>query len=281
MSIAVKITRTQLRRIIREELLREGVNDPGIFKAVFMAGCPGSGKGTVIRAIFGTDVGSTYHGLKIVNPDQLYEYLLTSSGEALVAPDLPEGDPELSRYRSVSGQLQYRSGMKMTGGAQGISPGHVGLDPVVYGYKPAKKQRGKTRLETYIDGRLGLIIDGTAANFKKISREKSILEELGYDTMMISVNVPVEVALDRNRERGEQGKRSIDDRAVLRTCKKLEANIPMYQSLFGSSYIEIDNTLPTSQTITSEVIKNVVSFISSSPASQEAQSWILQNQSSF
>ena len=57
----MKLTRRQLRRIIKEEilshqksklrsviaemtLLSEGIYDPGILKAVFMAGGPGSGK---------------------------------------------------------------------------------------------------------------------------------------------------------------------------------------------------------------------------------------------
>ena len=31
------------------ESLEEGVNDPGIFKAVFLAGGPGSGKSFVVR----------------------------------------------------------------------------------------------------------------------------------------------------------------------------------------------------------------------------------------
>ena len=64
-----------------------------------------------------------------------------------------------------------------------------------------------------------------------------ILEDLGYDTMMIAVNVPVDVALERNRARGLEGKRSIDDTAVQRTCDKLVENIPAYRDLFGTSYI--------------------------------------------
>ena len=267
------VTIDTLRKIIRESLLLEGPRDPGIFKAIFMAGCPCSGKGTVIRALFGTDTGTTHQGLKIVNPDQLYEYLLSASDMPLAAPDLPEDDPDLSAYRSAAGKMQYRSGMKTTGGSKGISPGHVGLDPESRGYKPAKRERGRTQLETYIDGRLGLIIDGTAANLEKIKREKSILEDLGYDTMMIAVNVPVDVALERNRARGLEGKRSIDDRAVQRTCDKLSENIPAYRNLFGSSYIEIDNTLPTAQTVTSDVTKYIDSFISS-PLSQVAQQWV-------
>ena len=35
------------------QYLEEGVNDPAIFKAVFLAGGPGSGKTYVVKQIFG------------------------------------------------------------------------------------------------------------------------------------------------------------------------------------------------------------------------------------
>ena len=60
------------------------------------------------------------------------------------------------------------------------------------------KSRPKSQLERYVDGRLGLVVDGTAANYTKIMREKKILETLGYDTMMVAVSVPVETAVERN-----------------------------------------------------------------------------------
>ena len=37
----------------QEENINEGVNDPGILKAVFLAGGPGSGKTYVTRGLFG------------------------------------------------------------------------------------------------------------------------------------------------------------------------------------------------------------------------------------
>ena len=59
------VLRSFIRHILSEgdRLLKEGVKDPGIFKAVFMAGCPGAGKGTVISAIFG-DTSSFVRKLK-------------------------------------------------------------------------------------------------------------------------------------------------------------------------------------------------------------------------
>ena len=54
--------------------LREGVYDPNIFKAIFLAGGPGSGKSYV--------AGKTIRGqgLKMVNSDDAFERLLKKAG---------------------------------------------------------------------------------------------------------------------------------------------------------------------------------------------------------
>jgi len=44
---------TTFRILKQEENINEGVNDPGIFKAVFLAGGPGSGKTYVAKNLFG------------------------------------------------------------------------------------------------------------------------------------------------------------------------------------------------------------------------------------
>ena len=57
--------------------LQEGVYDPNIFKAFFLAGGPGSGKSYVVRRT----TGGT--GLKIVNSDDAFEKLLKDAGLSL------------------------------------------------------------------------------------------------------------------------------------------------------------------------------------------------------
>ena len=54
--------------------LQEGLNDPNIFKAFFLAGGPGSGKSFVVR----TTTGGT--GLRIVNSDDVFEKYLKDAG---------------------------------------------------------------------------------------------------------------------------------------------------------------------------------------------------------
>lgn len=70
-----------------EDLITEGVYDPGIFKAVFLMGGPGSGKSTVV-----SELGLTALGLKIVNTDKAFETGLKKAGLGL---DLRNMDAEL------------------------------------------------------------------------------------------------------------------------------------------------------------------------------------------
>ena len=57
------------------EFISEGVNDPGIFKAVFLAGGPGSGKSFMVGR---TALSSL--GLRLINSDQAFETALSRAG---------------------------------------------------------------------------------------------------------------------------------------------------------------------------------------------------------
>jgi hypothetical protein len=52
-----------------------------------------------------------------------------------------------------------------------------------------------------MQGRLGMLIDGTGDDYKKIQTKKNLIEKLGYDAFMIFVNTSLEVALERNAAR--------------------------------------------------------------------------------
>ena len=61
--------------------LQEGVYDPNIFKAFFLAGGPGSGKSYVVRRT----TGGT--GLKVVNSDPAFELLIKKASLSLKMPE--------------------------------------------------------------------------------------------------------------------------------------------------------------------------------------------------
>lgn len=173
--------------------LQEGLYDPNIFKAFFLAGGPGSGKSYVVRRT----TGGT--GLKIVNSDPAFESLLKKAGLSLKMP--PE---EFERKEKVRGQ--------------------------------AKKFTEKIK-QNYLEGRLGLIIDGTGKDADKILKQKASLEELGYDTYMIYVNTSLDVALKRNEERP----RSLPKQTVITGWKDVQSNLGTFSNIFRQGFIVVDN----------------------------------------
>lgn len=62
--------------------LNEGVYDPSIFKAIFLAGGPGSGKSYVADKVTGG------HGLKLVNSDVMFEKMLKDAGLSPTPEDI-------------------------------------------------------------------------------------------------------------------------------------------------------------------------------------------------
>ena len=137
----------QLVEEITKPFIQEGVNDPGILKAVFLAGGPGSGKGYVSKGLFGipkTTSVSAY-GLKVVNQDKALTTLLKKYGFGTDLDDMPE---ELFRQLTDPSYEDY-SGMRSY--AKDITA-------------QQKKQ--------YMNGRLGLIIDGTGHKYGDVKKNK-------------------------------------------------------------------------------------------------------------
>ena len=205
--------------------LQEGLYDPNIFKAFFLAGGPGSGKSYVAGKATGGP------GLKMVNSDPAFEHLLKKAGLSLKMP--PE---EFERKEVVRGK--------------------------------AKKITSKMRAN-YLEGRLGLIIDGTGKDADKILYQKNMLDELGYDTYMIYVNTSVDVALQRNAERA----RSLPDDDVVKMWKAVQNNIGKFSSMFRGNLIIVDNN-DAGEDILNGIYKRVKGLLRKKVQNTRAKNWM-------
>jgi len=191
----------------------EGVNDPGILKAVFLAGGPGSGKTYVAKGLFGIPdrVNVSQSGMKMVNSDKELKYLLNKFGFGTDLDSLP--DEVFSNLTNPK-------------------------DPKYSGLRSFAKDLTGERRKLYQNGRLGMIIDGTGDDFKKIAMEKKELEAVGYDCYMIFVNTTLEVALERNENRD----RVLPEKIVRDSHRTVNQNIGGFQGLFGgSNFLIVDN----------------------------------------
>ena len=96
---------THLPLYMQEDLIQEGVYDPGIFKAVFLMGGPGSGKSTVVNQL-----SMKALGLKIVNTDKSFETGLKKAGQTLDLKTVPADvrDPIRKRAKRQTTRMMDR-----------------------------------------------------------------------------------------------------------------------------------------------------------------------------
>jgi len=182
--------------ITYEQFIKEGVYDPNIFKAVFMAGGPGSGK----SFIAGKTTGGL--GLKIINSDDAFERILKKEGLSLKMP----GPETIEKDWNVP-----RAKAKRVTAAK---KGHA------------------------IEGRLGIIIDGTGHEYGKVAKQAAILNQIGYETSMVFVNTSLEVALHRNEQRA----RSVKPNIVKKSWQDVQNNMGKFQQYFGpANFFIVDN----------------------------------------
>ena len=230
--IAKKIINKLKGKTLNEfrQYLNEGVYDPGIFKAFFLAGGPGSGKTFVTQSAFaGT-------GLKVVNSDKIFERGLKQANLSLKMPDEEEYFRNLIRQRA--------------------------------------KTSATAMLDTYVQGRLGLIIDATGRDLSLVQSQVNMLRNIGYDCYMIFVNTSLNVALERNRTR----QRSIPDYIVKTSWQGVQANIGAFQRVFSpNKMLIVDNNRSEKELVTnvvSQASKFIRSRLTTKPENGIALSWI-------
>jgi len=191
----------QIKESINEEfesLLFEGVHDKAIFKVVFLAGGPGSGKDYVL------DNTLAGHGMTEMNSDKALEFLMDKQGLDKTMPASEEEKRNIVRDKA--------------------------------------KSVTELRQRLAILGRNGLIINGTGDDVEKITKIKSKLEEIGYDSSMVLVNTADEVSKQRNIERGQRGGRTVPENIRKEKWDNVQQGRPEFAKLFGDNYMEFDNS---------------------------------------
>ncbi len=211
-----------------EDFMTEGVNDPSIFKAVFLAGGPGSGKSFIVGR-----TALTALGMKVINSDDIFERALSKAG-----------------LKTTPEDIYSEKGQTIRGEAKALT---------------AKKQ------ELALNGRLGLVIDGTGKDYEKIEKQASKLKKLGYEVAMIFVNTDLDTAKARNRMRS----RSLPDSEVEMMWKDVQKNIGAFQQFFGTRMYIIDNSEGANfESAVNSTYKKISAWAKVLPTNPAAKEWV-------
>ena len=223
------------------KLFLEGRNDPSIFHAVFMAGAPGAGKSFVSDWMaLGPQLG-----YKVINSDM-----------------------EFTRYMKDAGLTDDN-------GAVVLDPKKEFERGVI---RTVAKRHTKSKQDHAVIGRLGLVIDGTGANASKVTGQKKTLEALGYECAMVYVSISLEDSIESDRQRGEDGERTIGPELVTQKFKQLDKSIPKLKKSFGKMFFEIDNSVrEKTPQIIRIVLNTITKWSKKMPRNKAAKTWMKNN----
>jgi len=222
----------KLLTLLKESLgLHEGVYDPGILKAFFLAGGPGSGKSFVSGKVTGG------RGLKFINSDAYFERLLKKAGMGMDIEKL-----------------------------YGAEDTKIKVDTL----RSKAKASAKRTEANYLEGRLGVIFDGTGDDYERIEGLRQKCVELGYDTYMIFVNTSLDVALQRNQAR----ERTVPINVVKDSWNSVQNNLGKFQNLFGrENMIVVDNN-EFKENVLNKVWRQVMKIVKNPVKNPIGKNWI-------
>lgn len=187
--------------------------------------------------------------------------------------------PQLG-YKVINSDMEFTRYMKEAGLTD--DKGAVVLDPkreyergVI---RTVAKRHTKSKQAHAMIGRLGLVIDGTGANAKKVMGQKKTLEALGYETAMVYVSIPLEDSIESDRQRGLDGERTIGPELVTQKFQQLDKSIPVLKKAFGKMFFEIDNTVREKTPAIIRSVENIIKKWSKQmPKNKAAKTWMKNN----
>jgi len=129
----------------------------------------------------------------------------------------------------------------------------------------AAQKTYQDELTQEIENKGDVVIDGTAASFKKTKELKETLEGAGYDVFMVYVYSSLEKSLRKNEDRFERSKgedRSLMPAIVMTTWANVTKNFEPYKDLFGGKFVATtkDKKLSDSQDLDDIITKYLDPF---------------------
>jgi adenylate kinase family enzyme len=153
-----------------------------------------------------------------------------------------------------------------------VAGGNLTPDQLERSWQLTQAQKGN-----WVDGRLGLLIDGSGRNVEGLVKPLMQLEALGYDTMVILVNVSLETSLQRQQSRAAQQAqqygtgRNVPADLAKSSYDQIQQNIPKLQQLYGNKLLIINNEGSVDLTQEKTIVDR---FLSAPPSKPAAVEWI-------
>jgi shikimate kinase len=186
------------------------------------------------------------------------------AGKSTIAQQLVGGSGLRSLNLDNFNELLIKQG-KVVGG--NLTP-----DQLERNWELTQKQKGN-----WVSERLGLLIDGSGRNVEGLVKPLMKLEQLGYNTMVILVNVSLETSLQRQQSRAARQAaqygtgRNVPLDLAKSSYEQIQKNIPQLKTMYGNRLMIINNEGAVDLSQEKKVVDR---FMSAPPNKPAAIEWI-------
>lgn len=186
------------------------------------------------------------------------------AGKSTIARQLVGGSGLRSLNLDNFNELLIKQG-KVVGG--NLTP-----DQLERNWQLTQKQKGN-----WVSERLGLLIDGSGRNIEGLVKPLNELEQLGYDTMIILVNVSLETSIQRQQSRAAQQAaqfgqgRNVPLDLAKSSYQQIQQNIPKLKQLYGNRLLVINNEGAVDLSQEKTIVDR---FMAAPPSKPAAVAWI-------
>jgi hypothetical protein len=210
-------------------MVNESVYDKLKYKAVFLAGGPGSGKSFILGKAFPEAAMSSGQ----VTTKDAQGNIVPTDGEE---HEIYQGG---GKWKVINSDHLFTRDLLKVDLPLDIATKD---DPVMFGLQQNVRDESKKKLALrnvpWLNGMLPIILDGTCKDAEGTLKIKQKLESLGYDVYMLFVDTEEEVASKRNASR----KRKVPDNFLRKVNNQVRANKPAFEKAFGDKFYYVDNT---------------------------------------
>lgn len=225
-----KMTQTNLLERFIRKIIKESFEGSYV---IFMAGGPGSGKSSVIKAL------NLSADFEIINPDDEFEKELKAAGLSTSLGDVED------QYHQLRLDIERAKESGDDEILKKIEPKFEELRMILSknatAFNKARKNASNRRDEISKTGK-NIVIDGTGGNFLQIQKQNKILKSLGYKTAMIFIDITLEKSIERISRRAKSGGRKLSNFVIERSLTAVSKNKEKYEEIFADNFILIDTS---------------------------------------
>lgn len=124
----------------------------------------------------------------------------------------------------------------------------------------AVKKHTISHIVNNMNGLLPVFVDTTGANMTNFKERVRVLEEMGYDTSLVVIEVSPETSAERVKDRNARIKRQVGDEFLIKAHKNIANSIPKFKAVIPNNITVNNDATPPPPEVILKAYRSAMKF---------------------